>query len=817
MHYRKSNKPKLLLMLVALLALFAISLGVTFSWIEGGSTYTIQSDDENEPIKTDSVPENVTYSGKITLNPSTSSGTIELINYDENTNQYQNLVFSPVSSADGENFLFPVSNNDGSTVFYREATVNDIGTKYINYDFEIADTTKKCYIAFDGEPSITAKIGNTNIDTSAFRIMIKCGEGEDDKYIFTTADTNKTTTVATGTGSTVQTLTAVPFTNYLNNPTTKANKLFTYKKGATGKIEVSVWLDDGSDTSALQGCEITIDLNLIVVADLKATFNAVTYNRTGTKLSNGFTGGSIKYGSTTYTESFSKTDTSFTATAVPGSNYDFIGWYSDAACTNLVSDKAVLPTQTPDDDVTFYAKFQEISKTTIYVEPRSGFSTYSVYAYNDNDYGDDTTHYYTDTWPGSSATLDANTGYYKLEFTTTDVGTFNVIVSDNGGSQFPGVNDEGLEGDIGGTYLFTADNTLIEFDPADMITLNAHGKAPGGSASVDSKSTVITRAGKTVALNVTPDSGYRFVGWYKDSAYTTTIGTNYTVASQNITLTTSDAGNTLNYYAKFEKIPTLTLKTSVTPSGGGTAYAGGKTTSTVQIGSSVTLTASPASGYRFAGWYTNEACTSTTGITNPTSATSAKYTVSGTADSTVTLYAKFIKTYTVSAVAGTGGTVTVDKSTVDTGGSAKFTATANSGYEFVGWYTSSTGDNLKSSSNPYTLNGITENTTLYARFEQTDITIYFTNNYNWSGTIYCHYWGGSESSTWPGVAMTYVGLNDFDQKQYKITIPADTTGIIFDNNSVQTVNITSNIVDGKGFYISGGSGNNHTVDTFDYE
>jgi len=104
MHYRKSNIPKLLLVIVALLTLFAVSIGATFSWIEGGATYTIHSDEENEPIKTDTVPDNVVYSGKITLNPSTSSGIIELINYDENTNQYQNLVFSPVNSADGENF-----------------------------------------------------------------------------------------------------------------------------------------------------------------------------------------------------------------------------------------------------------------------------------------------------------------------------------------------------------------------------------------------------------------------------------------------------------------------------------------------------------------------------------------------------------------------------------------------------------------------------------------------------------------------------------------------------------------------------------------
>lgn len=112
------------------------------------------------------------------------------------------------------------------------------------------------------------------------------------------------------------------------------------------------------------------------------------------------------------------------------------------------------------------------------------------------------------------------------------------------------------------------------------------------------------------------------------------------------------------------------------------------------------------------------------------------------------------------------------------------------------------------------------NTTLYARFEQTDITIYFTNNYSWSGTIYCHYWGGSSESTWPGVAMTSVGTNGYGQAQYKVTIPADTTGIIFDNGSgndkVQTVNITTDIANGKGFYISGGSGKNHTVTSFDY-
>ncbi len=793
MHYRKSNKPKFVLMLVALLALFAVSIGFTYSWIEGGATFTIQSDDVNEPIKTDTVPSSVTYSGKITLNPS-SGNTISLVKYDENTNQYQNLYFSPVSSADGENFLFPVSNTDGTTAFYRKANINDVGTKYINYDFDIADTTKKCYVAFNGKPTITAKRGSTVLDASAFRIMIKCGE---DKYIFTTADNNLTTNVVTGTGSTTASLQAVPFTAYLNN-VNKSNKLFTFAKGDKGTIEVSLWLDDGSDTSALEGCEITIDISLIVVQeDVNATFKALTFDKTGTKVSNGYTGGYIRYSSEDHTADFTVSGTSFKATASANSGYDFMGWYSDEACKKLITSELVLPEQTPDDDVTYYAKFQQRNATVIYFEPRSGFSTYSVYAYNDNDYGSDT-HYYTGAWPGSEATLDADTGYYRFEFTTTDVGKFYVIISNDGAEagRYPAQNVEGLEGTIGGTYLFTADNTLIEFDPADMITVNAYG-SNGGSGTVNNTSSVITRQGKTIALKATPNTNYEFVGWYKDSSFTTPIDKNSTTASQNITLTAADAGKTLNFYAKFEKLPTVTLKTSVTPTAGGKAYVNSNTTlSDVLVGSSVKLSATANSGYRFAGWYTNSACTTTTGITNPTSATSATYTVSGTDGATVTLYAKFIKTYTVSAVAGTGGTVTVDKSTVDTGGSAKFTATANSGYEFIGWFTSETATSAKSTNNPYTLTGITANTTLYARFEKTANILYVgVIEYQKSNINQVHYWcddntnGTINLSSLTYTTDTYsLGSSYWSNAAqnfyiYEIEVPDNVTGIKFKNSS----------------------------------
>ena len=98
------------------------------------------------------------------------------------------------------------------------------------------------------------------------------------------------------------------------------------------------------------------------------------------------------------------------------------------------------------------------------------------------------------------------------------------------------------------------------------------------------------------------------------------------------------------------------------------------------------------------------------------------------------------------------------------------------------------------------------------------IKVYFSNNYSWSN-VSCYYWGSSESSTtWPGTAMTYVTTNQYNESIYCIELPSDVTGIIFNNggNGCQTVDITSGIVDGQGYYISGSSSGKYTVGTYTY-
>ena len=71
-------------------------------------------------------------------------------NYDNSINLWDNVPddfeFSPVTSLDGRNVFVPTSGTFGSTdtndIVFRDATVNDINTKYINVDFMLTNQTE---------------------------------------------------------------------------------------------------------------------------------------------------------------------------------------------------------------------------------------------------------------------------------------------------------------------------------------------------------------------------------------------------------------------------------------------------------------------------------------------------------------------------------------------------------------------------------------------------------------------------------------------------------------------------------------------------
>lgn len=741
MNSKKSNIKQILLSVAALLVIVLVGAGITYSWIEGGTTYSIQTENKGD-VKTGEKPASTTtYNGTITLDPS-STNKVQLTDYDKNSNLAQDLFFSPVSSKDGINFFFPTTfDANGNATSYRKSNTNDIGTKFINYNFDVK-ATKKCYLSFDGAPIITAtKSGTTVSDTSAFRIMLKSGN---ESVIVTTADSAKQSTVVTSEAGATSTLTAQPAKDYTHSETT-VNKLFDYEAGETENLEVSVWLDGETASSDLLGSDVVTNFNLIVDQEkVTVGFDAITYTNTGALVSDGtsFTGGKIKVDSTTYGQQFSKQyviDSTVSATAVANTGYKFVGWYSDEACTKLITSSTAL-SQTATEDTKYYAKFQEkpkytitvatktlpsgtggtvtvngsgttytgyqdttttiratassgykfagwytdaactgtvysssasatvtitanktyyakflktysvtlgiktdgtvggsggtvqidggtastsvtktvdynasvtlsaspntgydfkgiykadgtlvtslstitqqitttttyyahfekkpASTTTIYFETRSGFSTYSVYAYQKID---GVTSHYSGSWPGESATYDSTTGYYKYQFTTTETGQFNVIISNNGSSQYPASGSEGLVGDIGGTYLFKANNTLVEFDPADMLTFKVAPATTGGSVAINGGGTSVTvLSGTSVTISATPSSGYEFAGWYTNSACTTTIGSTYMTASQSVSVTKSTT-----YYAKFTQSTSSTTTIYVAPRSGYSSY-----------------------------------------------------------------------------------------------------------------------------------------------------------------------------------------------------------------------------------------------------
>lgn len=93
--------------------------------------------------------------------------------------------------------------------------------------------------------------------------------------------------------------------------------------------------------------------------------------------------------------------------------------------------------------------------------------------------------------------------------------------------------------------------------------------------------------------------------------------------------------------------------------------------------------------------------------------------------------------------------------------------------------------------------------------------IYFQNNKGWS-KFNIYYWGGSTSGvSWPGKTMTWHSKdNNFDIYYYEI--PADATGMIFNDGSQQTVNIEgSSIVDGNCYYLSSDS-SHYSVGSYAY-
>lgn len=213
---------------------------------------------------------------------------------------------------------------------------------------------------------------------------------------------------------------------------------------------------------------------------------------------------------------------------------------------------------------------------------------------------------------------------------------------------------------------------------------------------------------------------------YSVSAPNRNYSVNYVITSQNTGYWAPPA--IVSVYSCEDERDNNALMGTVSVTGG----MDGATSVKVTAGTKVTLTATPKSSkYTFRGWYSDAS------FTNPVELDNGGITATDTTKE-YKFYAKFERQYLVegTAVTGasvgdsTGGTVTMEGKTSSKvsqnfleGSSTSLTATARTGYDFVGWYYDEACTKSYSKENVIELNNIQENHSYYAQFKIKTFTV----------------------------------------------------------------------------------------------
>lgn len=227
---------------------------------------------------------------------------------------------------------------------------------------------------------------------------------------------------------------------------------------------------------------------------------------------------------------------------------------------------------------------------------------------------------------------------------------------------------------------------------------------------------------ENITATATAKDGFTFEGWYDAKGNLLTTNTTYSYTE------TKESVNT--YYARFSGSVTQTYIRQIkngdnwedtTDDKIGTL---GRYTYTDAAGMPISSTATAGTGYKFVGWYD-----STGNKVADSMLTNNGATLSYTTTRDATYYARFETAYTVKFAAQTkqadgsfktdnvGGKVSVASVTDVDGAAASSTATANSGYKFLGWYDKD-GNQLSTNAIYSTTTTLATNgVTYHARFE----------------------------------------------------------------------------------------------------
>lgn len=764
----------IVLSVVALIQIMLLITGTTFSWVETISSLALTGGGIiDNPVKT-------------VANIGSGSGYDKALDLDAYFKKAGNVHLSTCSSADGQNFYFPIVGDNNN---YRQSTVNDRNVNYIGYNLKVVNKENKSKdFKFGKIPSI--KIGNEAVTDNRVRIAITVDGAT--KIFSNKADTENV--VAATNGKLLET-TVNSFDEYTNSDKNVTLPVFSIPANSSKEVKISLWLQESTGSNNDNNGDVAVnDFTLVVSKKRVEVKYGTDSNETMGDISIGSNNQKVCYGEEGDTVSLK-------ATAKPG--YKFMGWYEDSGCQNEAPVTRGNFKIGSDSNITLYALFKKTY-------------TVNVIAVTDNVQGG----------KGGTVKIDSSTASDKATKNDVTVGeTVKLTATPNEGYDFVGWYDSATED----TPQITGENpTNVEIDSvnptnrtiyarfeikkytvtASAVSEDDDDNIQGNKITYGDESKaqvqVIVNHGGSVTFKAIPadGSGYVFDGWYSDKACSSE---NKLSSEESYTVSSVKADK--NIYAKFvlkrytvdvyaycynDKTPDLSEQVNYGKIKSDNETLETHTTRIVKYGTSFSFTAVGNENCEFEGWY-NKADDTLIDRENVYSVDSFKGD-SQTSENKKSFYAKFkIKTkrITVHSVKNnTTDTSTVNINRTHTtdiinyGETATISAEPGANSEFKGWFTdenctNKVGENYLDLNLSVTVNNDTP-TDYYAKFEKkskSTVTVYFKNVPGWTPPYaYVWYDNTNNESINESIEMTKVSDN-----YYKVDIDVKYTKIIFKN------------------------------------
>ncbi|MGN1137994.1 MAG: starch-binding protein [Ruminococcus sp.] len=392
----------------------------------------------------------------------------------------------------------------------------------------------------------------------------------------------------------------------------------------------------------------------------------------------------------------------------------------------------------------------------------------------------------SNAWSENAVNVSGNYYYVKIPQGTWST----VILTRNSVTSNPTWDNKWNQ--TGNIELSTSNNYISSFaENSTSATWSTY--QPTTTATLSASATSVN-TGQNVTL--TPGISDTTFNDYKEVSYSIEPSSGASISGNTFTATTAGTYTvtaTVTYNAKGFTDITSTATATQTITVNSNSYTGlsvdktGEGTVTISAnsctkGSSVNITATPATGYKFTKW------TATNGTLGSTTTANTTFTPSANNAKATATFTENLYTVTVKA---DGSTATTVKAGVTT--KPEITATDKDGYKFAGWATTGGASVADASAKTTTVSATATGTVTATYTEINYVRLYYSNPNNWSA-VYAYLWykdsngNTTKNKDWPGEEITTKKetINGVDYYYVEFDSSIGYNYVIFNNNSSKT-------------------------------